>query len=40
MTGILTETATPHRDRPYRGGPQKFWIKVKNRSHPAIDREL
>jgi len=29
-----------HRDRPYRGGRQKHWIKVKNRSHPAIGREL
>ncbi|RZN12153.1 DNA ligase [Bradyrhizobium genosp. SA-3] len=28
------------RDRPYRGGRQKFWIKVKNRSHPAMEREL
>ncbi|WP_283806564.1 hypothetical protein [Bradyrhizobium sp. Rc2d] len=40
MTGILTETATPHRDRQYRGGRQKHWIKVKNRSHPAMAREL
>jgi ATP-dependent DNA ligase len=29
-----------HRDRPYRGGRQKHWIKVKNRSQPAMDREL
>jgi len=29
-----------HRDRPYRGGRQKFWVKVKNRNHPAMDREL
>jgi hypothetical protein len=29
-----------HRDRPYRGGRQKHWIKAKNRSHPAMDREL
>src|SRR3954469_9663410 len=29
-----------HRDRPYRGGRQKHWIKVKNRSHPAMSREL
>lgn len=27
-------------DRPYRGGRSKDWIKVKNRSHPAIDREF
>ena len=29
-----------HRDRPYRGGWQKHWIKVKNRKHPAKDRVL
>jgi ATP-dependent DNA ligase len=26
-----------HRDRPYRGGPSKHWIKIKNR-HPAMER--
>jgi bifunctional non-homologous end joining protein LigD len=26
------------RDRPYRAGRSPDWIKVKNRSHPAIDR--
>src|SRR5581483_5724150 len=25
-------------DRPYRGGPSKDWIKVKNRGHHAFDR--
>lgn len=35
LEGLVSE----HRDRPYRGGRQKFWIKVKNRSHPA-EREL
>lgn len=25
---------------PYHGGRQKHWIKVKNRSHPAMEREL
>lgn len=29
-----------HGDRPYRVGRQKFWIKVKNRVHPAMEREL
>jgi hypothetical protein len=29
-----------HRDRPYRGGRQKHWIKVKNRTHPAMNREM
>jgi ATP-dependent DNA ligase len=27
-------------DRPYRAGRSKDWIKVKNRSHPAMDREF
>src|SRR5689334_21659024 len=25
---------------PYRGGRQKQWVKVKNRSHPALTRVL
>jgi bifunctional non-homologous end joining protein LigD len=29
-----------HRDRPYPGGRQKYWIKVKNRKHPVMDRVL
>ncbi|WFU37345.1 RNA ligase family protein [Bradyrhizobium sp. CB82] len=36
----LEGLVSKHRDRPYRGGRQKFWIKVKNRSHPAMDREM
>ena len=27
-------------DRPYRGGRSKDWVKVKNRSHPAMAREF
>jgi len=27
-------------DWPYRNGRSKDWIKVKNRSHPAMDREF
>jgi len=26
------------KDRPYRGGRSPHWIKVKNRSHPALER--
>jgi ATP-dependent DNA ligase len=26
--------------RPYRGGRQKFWIKCKNRQHPAFNRVM
>jgi bifunctional non-homologous end joining protein LigD len=36
----LEGLVSKHRDRPYRGGRQKHWIKVKNRRHPAMDREL
>lgn len=36
----LEGLVSKHRDRPYRGGRQKHWVKVKNRSHPAIGREL
>jgi hypothetical protein len=28
------------RDRPYRGGPSKHWIKIKNRKHPAMSRVM
>ena len=27
-----------HPDRPYRGGRQKHWIKVKKREHHAFER--
>jgi hypothetical protein len=36
----LEGLVSKHRDRPYRGGRQKHWIKVKNRKHPAMDRVL
>jgi ATP-dependent DNA ligase len=36
----LEGLVSKHRDRPYRGGRQKFWIKVKNRRHPAMERVL
>jgi bifunctional non-homologous end joining protein LigD len=34
----LEGLVSKHRDRPYRGGPSKHWVKVKNRTHPAMDR--
>jgi bifunctional non-homologous end joining protein LigD len=34
LEGIVSK----RRDRPYRAGRSPDWIKVKNRSHPAIDR--
>ena len=36
----LEGLVSKHRDRPYRGGHQKFWVKVKNRKHPAMSRVL
>jgi bifunctional non-homologous end joining protein LigD len=29
-----------HRDRPYQGGRSKYWIEVKNRKHPAMQRVM
>ena len=36
----LEGLVSKHRDRPYRGGRQKHWIKVKNRSHHSMGRVL
>jgi ATP-dependent DNA ligase len=27
-------------NRPYPSGRSKDWIKVKNRNHPSLDREI
>jgi len=27
-------------DRPYRAGRSKDWVKVKNRTHPAMERVM
>jgi bifunctional non-homologous end joining protein LigD len=34
----LEGLVSKRRDRPYRGGRSKDWVKVKNRSHPAMER--
>jgi bifunctional non-homologous end joining protein LigD len=34
----LEGLVSKHKDRPYRGGRSPNWIKVKNRSHPAMER--
>ena len=34
----LEGLVSKHRDRPYRGGRSKYWVKIKNRKHPAMDR--
>jgi len=36
----LEGLVSKHRERPYLCERQKPWVKVKNRSHPAMDREL
>jgi bifunctional non-homologous end joining protein LigD len=36
----LEGLVSKHRDRPYRGGRSKHWIKVKNRKHPAMNRVM
>jgi bifunctional non-homologous end joining protein LigD len=36
----LEGLVSKHRDRRYRGGRQKHWIKVKNRKHPAMYRVM
>jgi ATP-dependent DNA ligase len=36
LEGVVSQ----HRDRPYRGGRSKHWIKVKNRKHPAMERVM
>jgi bifunctional non-homologous end joining protein LigD len=34
----LEGLVSKHKDRPYRAGRSPNWIKVKNRSHPAMQR--
>jgi bifunctional non-homologous end joining protein LigD len=34
----LEGLVSKRRDRPYRGGPSRHWIKVKNPAHPAYRR--
>ena len=36
----LEELVSKHRDRPYRPGRSPHWVKVKNRSHPAMSRGM
>ncbi|UPK37882.1 DNA ligase [Bradyrhizobium sp. 186] len=36
----LEGLVSKRRDRPYQGGRCRYWIKVKNRKHPAMEREL
>jgi bifunctional non-homologous end joining protein LigD len=34
----LEGMVSKRRDRPYRAGRSPDWIKVKNRSHPSLER--
>jgi ATP-dependent DNA ligase len=34
----LEGLVSKRRDRPYEAGRSKFWLKVKNRKHPAMNR--
>jgi ATP-dependent DNA ligase len=36
----LEGLVSKHRDRPYQGGRSKFWVKTKNRKHPAMKRVM
>jgi ATP-dependent DNA ligase len=36
LEGIVSK----HRERPYQSGRSKYWVKVKNRQHPAMTRVM
>jgi bifunctional non-homologous end joining protein LigD len=36
----LEGLVSKRRDRPYQAGRSKHWIKIKNRSHPAMSRVM
>jgi bifunctional non-homologous end joining protein LigD len=36
----LEGLVSKRQDRPYQAGRSRHWIKVKNRAHPAVGREL
>ena len=36
----LEGLVSKHRDRPYQAGRSKHWVKVKNRTHPAMYRVM
>ena len=36
----LEGLVSKRRDRPYRAGRSKDWIKIKNRKHPAMERVM
>jgi bifunctional non-homologous end joining protein LigD len=36
----LEGLVSKRRDRPYQAGRSKHWVKVKNRTYPAMSREM
>jgi ATP-dependent DNA ligase len=36
----LEGVVSKHRERPYQAGQSKHWVKVKNRTHPAMYRVM
>jgi bifunctional non-homologous end joining protein LigD len=36
----LEGLVSKRRDRPYQSGRSKYWVKVKNRQHPAMRRVM
>src|SRR5262249_1480115 len=36
----LEGLVSKHRDRPYQAGRSRYWVKVKNRRHPAMYRVM
>jgi bifunctional non-homologous end joining protein LigD len=36
----LEGLVSKRRDRPYQSGRSKYWVKVKNRAHPAMRRVM
>ena len=37
---VLEGLVSKRRDRPYQSGRSKYWTKVKNRQHPAMERVM
>jgi ATP-dependent DNA ligase len=36
----LEGLVSKRRDRPYQAGRSKYWVKLKNRKHPAVSRVM
>lgn len=36
----LEGLVSKRRDRPYQAGRSKHWVKIKNRTHPAMNRVM